>query len=169
MPSLCLCSKVTHALKGLLLSRMNDAQKQIRVSIGDVFSLSLSFSHYLVTNADIRQWIHSLKGWRGWESQGGNQNNSTAEKEKEAAISLYSWGPCTYTYTEPRRPWATAKELPNITQKATSSGKVHLRKHPGTGQGPAAEGSWSALSHWCASVQRPCKSSTKEPHMHKEK
>lgn len=82
-----------------------------------------------------------------------------------------------YTYTEPWRPWATAKELwvcslngwriqsLNSTQKKQCAlGEHHLRKHLGTGQGPAAEGSchWGALSHWCASVQRPCESSTKE-------
>lgn len=52
-----------------------------------------------------------------------------------------------------------------VHKKQCALGELHLRKHLGTSQGPAAEEGchWGALSHWCASVQRPCKSSTKEP------
>lgn len=49
-------------------------------------------------------------------------------------------------------------------KKRCALNELHLRKHLGTGQGPAAGGSchWGAVSHWCALVQRPCKSATKE-------
>lgn len=52
-----------------------------------------------------------------------------------------------------------------VHKKQCVLSELHLRKHLGTGQGPAAERSchWGAQSHWCASVQRPCKSTTKEP------
>lgn len=58
-----------------------------------------------------------------------------------------------------------------VHKKQCVHAELHLRKHLGTGQGPAAEGSchWGALSHWCASVQRPCKSSTKESRIDKDK
>lgn len=135
----------------------------------------------------FRSWMliyhHKYKGWMGeevWSHREGRKkkkseqsNGRDLERHRYLPVQLRP----SYTYTEPWRPWATAKELwvcslngwriqsLNSTQKKQCAlGEHHLRKHLGTGQGPAAEGSchWGALSHWCASVQRPCESSTKE-------
>lgn len=135
-----------------------------------------------VLNTDLSLWIQSLKVWRGWESLGDSQSNPAAENKKITAISLYSWGPCTHTLgleglgPQPKNcgsvHWmAGVFRASAVHKKQRALSELHLRKHLGTGQGPAAEGSchWGALSHWCASVQRPCKSATKEPKTHKDK
>ncbi len=136
-----------------------------------------------VLDADLSLWIQSLKEWRGWESQGDNQNNPTAGNYKGTAISLYSWGPCTHTLgleglgPQPKNcgsvHWmAGVFRASTVHKKQCALGELHLRKHLGTGQGPAAEGSchWGALSNSRASVQRPCKSATKEPKkIHRDK
>lgn len=127
-------------------------------------------------------WIQSLKEWKESESQGDNQGNPTAANEKGTAISLYSWGPCTHTLgleglgPQPKNcgsvHWmAGVFRASTVHKMQCALSELHLRKHPGTGQGPAAEGSchWGALSHWCASVQRPWKSVTKETKIHKDK
>lgn len=89
-------------------------------------------------------------------------------------VSPYSWWPCTHTLSlegpgpQPKNcgsvQWMAAVfRLSIVHKKQCVLGRLHLHKHPGTGQGPAARRccSWRFLSHWCASVQKPCKSSHK--------
>lgn len=135
------------------------------------FSSSFVFFFFFIClNADLPLWAQSLSEWRGWESQGGNRSNPTAENKKGTAISLYSWGPCTHTLgleglgLQPKNcgsvHWMAAVFRDSgVHKKQYVLSELHLRKHLGTGQGPAAEGSchWGPRSHWCASVQRPCR------------
>lgn len=104
----------------------------------------------------------------------GGKSEQTADNNNGTAISPYSWGPCTHTLSlegpgpQPKNcgsvQWMAAIfRLSIVHEKQCVLGRLHLHKHPGTGQGPAARRrcSWRFLSHWCASAQKPCKSSHK--------
>lgn len=157
---------------------LNDAQKQITSTWefpSVMFSLSVClsltiWSQMLIYGSEYTAWKDEEAGSHREEIRTIQQQRSRKELlspcTAEAHVHIH-WALKALGHSQ-RTGWHI--QSPNSTQKATCSGKVHLRKHPGTGQGPAAGRNcyWSALSHWCASVQRPCKSSTKEPQIRKE-
>lgn len=115
------------------------------------------------------KWVRCL----GVASRQSEQSNS--KREKKVPLSL-----CTAEVHAPilgleglgRQPkncgsvhWmGTVFTGSTVLKKQYALSELHLRKHPGTGQGPTAEGGCHSgvLSHWCVSSQKPWELATED-------
>lgn len=113
MQSLCLPSKVTHALKRTVIKHAEWCTKadnfHFRFSFSDVFSLCvfLSLSGHKCWYMAVNTQPERMKrlGVTGRKSE--QFNSREVERSCYLPVQLRPM----YTYTEPWRPWATAKEL----------------------------------------------------------
>lgn len=158
-----------------LWSMLYDKEKSY-IQLKFFIQLCIFLSWMLIYNCEYKAW-QSQEAWSHRETIRAIQQQTT----RKALLSLCTaeahvhilWG--LGLGPQPKNcgcvHWMAAIfRASTVHKKQCALSELHLRKHLGTGQGPAAEGSchWGALSHWCASVQRPCKSATKEPKIHKD-